>query len=222
MAEERLDTAHEFWDQWWGDAKSRPMWSDPEPSVTRFMTALEQRGAKTVLDVGSGIGRHSLAYAANGFEVIAVDASSTGLEEVARSAQDRGLVIETRPGVFTSLPVDDASVDHVLAWNVIYHGDGDVVATALTECRRVLRVEGTLQVTFLSKRNKAYGVGEEIRPDTFVDKSSAGDKDHPHFYLDASGVTRMLSDAGFETLSLIDLEQHSPGAFHWAVLAERA
>jgi tellurite methyltransferase len=220
MAEERLDTAHEFWDQWWGDAKSRPIWSEAEPSVKRFMASLDQRGAKTVLDVGSGIGRHSLAYAENGFEVIAIDASSTGLQEVAKSSSDRGLAIETRPGVFTSLPVDDASVDHVLAWNVIYHGDGDVVAAALAECRRVLRTGGTLQVTFLSKRNKAFGVGEEIRTDTFVDKSSKGDKDHPHFYLDAAGATRMLSDAGFETMSLIDVEQHSAGAFHWVALAE--
>lgn len=220
MPEEKLDTAHEYWDQWWGDAKSRPAWSDPDPAVTGFMEVLAGRGAKRILDVGAGIGRHALAYAAFGFEVVAVDASQTGLSEIARSAADRGLQIEILEAPFSELPVEDASFDHVLAWNVLYHGDHTTVSGAYEECRRVLRTNGTFQVTMLSKRNRAFGVGTEIRPDTFVDENSEGDKDHPHFYVDASGATRMLADRGFEVLSLTDVDQRPPGAFHWVALAE--
>ncbi len=59
----------------------------------------------------------------------------------------------------------------------------------------MLRLGGTVQLTMLSKRNRAFGIGREIRPDTFVDDDSTSDKDHPHFYVDATALTAMLSAA---------------------------
>ncbi len=220
MSGERLDTAHEYWDVWWRQAKQQPHWSEPEPAVTSFTDRMRARGAEQVLDVGTGIGRHALAYARLGFQVSATDASAAGLEEVRRSADTEDLEIDVRLAPFTELPFGDASVDHVLAWNVLYHGDGEVVASALAECRRVLRPNGTFQLTMLSKRHRAFGIGHEIRPDTFVDEASLGDKDHPHFYVDASGLTRMLEKAGFEPVLLADVDQDAEAGFHWEVLAE--
>lgn len=199
---------------------NRAHWSRPEPVVTGLIPALQARGARRVLDVGAGIGRHALAYARAGFEVIATDASPAGLAELTRSADAEGLTIEARLASFTTLPVEDADVDHVLAWNVIYHGERDIVAAALAECRRVLRTDGTLQLTMLSKRHRAYRVGREVRPDTFVDDTSTGDKEHPHFYVDAGGLTELLAETGFDLVSLVDVDQQPPGGFHWSVLAE--
>jgi len=220
MSEGRLDTAHEHWDEWWKDAGQRSHWSEPEPVVTRLMPGLRERGARRVLDVGTGIGRHALAYARFGFEVIAADASSAGLDRLVESAKAGGVRVDVRLSTFTSLPLEDASVDHVLAWNVIYHGDGETVATALKECRRVLRPGGTIQLTMLSKRHRAFGVGRQVRFDTFVDDTSTGDKDHPHFYVDASGLMRRLSSAKFDPLSIEDVDQDGQRGFHWTVLAE--
>jgi tellurite methyltransferase len=220
VTEDRFDTAHERWDQWWGHAKQRAHWSDPEPAVIELIPMLHARGATRVVDVGAGIGRHALAYARAGFEVAAVDASTTGLDEVQRLADAEGLTIDTHVGPFTELPVDDGSVDHALAWNVLYHGDRDVVRTAFAECRRVLRPRGSLQLTMLSKRHRAFGVGREVRPDTFVDERSDGDKDHPHFYVDADDLTALLADAGFDVLSLTDVDQQPPGGFHWVAVCQ--
>jgi tellurite methyltransferase len=220
MNDERLDTAHEYWDSWWRLARQRAHWSEPEPAVTSFAARMLDLGAKQVLDVGTGIGRHALGYARLGFQVYATDASSTGLEQLRRSANTEDLDIDVRRAPFTVLPFEDASMDHVLAWNVLYHGDGEVVATALAECRRVLRANGTFQLTMLSRRHRAFGIGREIRPDTFVDEASLGDKDHPHFYVDASGLTRILKEAGFEPLVVADVDQDTKAGFHWEVLAE--
>lgn len=220
MSDERLDTAYEVWDRWWGQAEQRAHWAEPEPVVTGLIPALQGRGVRRVLDVGTGVGRHALAYARAGFDVVATDASATGLDELIRSAETEGLKIDTRLAAFTALPLEAASIDHVLAWNVLYHGDGDVVAAALAECRRVVRPDGTLQLTMLSKRHRAFGIGREIRPDTFVDETSTGDKHHPHFYVDAVGLTRVLSEAGFDALSLVDVDHEPGGEFHWVVLAE--
>lgn len=220
MTEERLDTAHERWDQWWGQAQHRAHWSDPEPAVTELFPLLRGRGAERVLDVGAGIGRHALACARAGFEVAAIDASRTGLDELQRAAKAESLGIETQVAPFTAIPVEDASVDHVLAWNVLYHGDGELVRAAFEECRRVLRPGGSFQVTMLSKRHRAFGVGRQVRPDTFVDENSDGDKDHPHFYVDGKDLTALLADADFDVVSLADVDQQPPGGFHWLALAE--
>jgi tellurite methyltransferase len=222
VTEERLDTAHESWDRGWGRADTRAKWTQPEPAVAELIPALVERAAQRVLDVGTGIGRHALAYARAGLDVVAIDASATGLAELRSAAEREGLRVSTELAAFTALPVDDAGVDHVLAWNVLYHGDGDVARTAFAECRRVLRAGGTAQLTMLSKRHRAFGVGREIRPDTFVDDASASDKDHPHFYVDAATLTAMLRDAHLDARSVVDVDQLAAGAFHWTVLAEAA
>lgn len=220
MHEERLDTAHQAWDRRWGEPTTRASWKEPERTVTELVPALVARGVQRVLDVGTGIGRHALAFARAGFEVIAIDASPTGLAELRREADAQGLQVDTRLAPFTSLPIDDDSIDHVLAWNVLYHGDAEVARAAFSECSRVLHPGGTAQLTMLSKRHRAFGIGREVRPDTFVDDHSASDKDHPHFYVSATTLTAMLSVAHLEALSVVDIDQQPPGSFHWTVLAE--
>lgn len=236
---EAFDTAHRWWDRWWSDAQGRSQWAEPEPSVLDVCSTLRARGASDVLDLGAGIGRHTLAFAAAGLQVTAVDASTAGLivlrQTVAAVAaggatgvHDTGLTAagHQHPAIsiavagFAAVPLRSASVDHVLAWNVLYHGDGDLVAAAFRECRRVLRPGGTFHVTMLSKRHRAFGVGHEIASDTFVDPQSEGDKEHPHFYVDALDLTTLLAAAGFEPRSLTDVDQHAPAGFHWEALAE--
>jgi SAM-dependent methyltransferase len=217
-----LSTAHEEWERRWNDERERALWGTAEPAVVRVVPWLRGRGARRVLDVGSGIGRHALLFAQEGFDVDAIDASPTGVETLQQSAAALGVPVRARVGPFTPLPYGDASFDHVLAWNVVYHGDGDVVRSAFAECRRVLGPGGGFQLTMLSKRNRGYGRGREIRPDTFVrdNEGDLGDKAHPHFYVDAVDLTRMLRDAGFGVLGLEDVDQDGAGAFHWSVLAE--
>ena len=107
---------------------ARARWTEPERAVTELIPALRERGARRVVDVGTGIGRHALAFARAGFEVVAVDASVTGLAELRRAAEAEGLRVDTHLAAFTDLPIDDDTVDHILAWNVLYHGDADIVA----------------------------------------------------------------------------------------------
>jgi SAM-dependent methyltransferase len=219
----RTDTAHQTWDVRWGTSEGRAEWLTPDPEVREVAERLADRSPVVkALDLGCGIGRHALLLAALGFDTTAVDMAEQGLAEVRRAAEAEGLSVATRAAPMTELPFVDGAFDYVLAFNVLYHGDGSVVRTAFGEIGRVLKPGGTFQATMLSKRNAGFGLGTEISPNTFVREAGEGDdsdKAHPHFYCNAAELVALL--AGFELVSLRDIAQKSPGHMHWQFVAER-
>jgi SAM-dependent methyltransferase len=188
------------------------------PPLARRRRTRRQRAARDALDLGCGVGRHALALAEAGFAVSAIDGSAGGIDYLREQAQARRLAIDAQIGLMTDLPFADAGFDYVLAWNVIYHGDGAIVDRCIAEIRRVLRPGGLFQGTMLSKRNGNFGAGREVAADTFV-IDGVDDKAHPHFYCDAAGTVARF--CGFEMLSLVDREHRKPGSWHWHLLAER-
>ena len=111
------------------------------------------------------------------------------------------LDIDFRAGRMTVLPYETDSFDYILSFNVIYHGDRQIVEAAIAEIRRVLRVGGVYQGTMLSKRNASFNLGEEVAPDTFVKPGADGDKAHPHFYCDARREKKSTAFAGRDDTS---------------------
>jgi tellurite methyltransferase len=155
-----------------------------------------------------------------GFAVSAVDAAPESIAAIRSAAQ--GLDIDVRQGLMTALPFGDASFDHVLSWNVIYHGDETVVAQTIAEIARVLKPGGTFMGTMLSARRiaveQAKAPGREISRNTWV-FDGPGDKVHPHYFCDARDLLALFS--AFEPLSLCDQIHDTPGSWHWHILAER-
>jgi len=218
----KTDTAHLAWNDRWATPHGRADWLTPEPDVASFAARLATGGALKVLDLGCGVGRHALAYARLGLDVTAVDMAEQGLSELRRASGEEDLAVTTQTAAMTELPFETGSFDHVLSFNVIYHGDPLIVRAAITEIARVLKPGGTYQGTMLSKRNVKYGKGEEVAPNTFVDAAidpDDSDKIHPHFYCNAAELVELCAE--FELLSLIDQEHAKPGSWHWHMLAER-
>lgn len=216
----KTDSAHVYWDAEWQKADGASKWARAEVEVMEHAARLPA-GAR-VLDLGAGIGRHALALARTGMRVAALDASEQSVKVIGLAAQAAGLEIEVRQGAMTELPFADAAFDHVLSWNVIYHGDEGVVARTLAEVRRVLRPGGTFMATMLSARRlpveQAKARGYEVSPGCWVFEGE-GDKVHPHYFCDAARLIALLE--GFEVMRLEDREHDSPGSWHWHLLAER-
>src|SRR3546814_11009186 len=103
----QLETAHRAWnDQWQSDA-GRADWLEPDLDVAAVVPLLRSRGARSVLDLGCGVGRHACFLAGAGFEVPAMDASASGLDYAARSARALGLHAPFGDDLMTELPTDD-------------------------------------------------------------------------------------------------------------------
>ena len=211
-------TAVEAWDRRWATPDGRADWLDPHPDVAAIIPELRTRGARNVLDLGCGVGRHALLLAGHGFAVEAIDGSEAGLDVTRDEAAARGLAIGLHHGSADVLPFADGAFDFVLSWNVIYHGNAGDVGRRLAEIWRVLRPGGLYQGTMLPTRNSNYGIGRMVAPDTFVDDAN-DHRAHEHYYCDAAALVALL--AGFELLALTQRQQRKPGSWHWHLIAER-
>lgn len=214
------DSAHQYWNAEWRRADGNSPWAQPEPWVLDQAKTLAP--GSRILDLGAGIGRHALAFAAMGHLVTALDAAESSGAAITGTARAQQLSIDTRHAPMTELPFDAASFDHVLAWNVIYHGDEAIVRRTLAEVARVTRPGGTFMATMLSARRlpveQAKAAGREISRNTWV-FDGPGDKVHPHYFCTAPDLLALLR--GFEVFTLYDRPHESPGSWHWHLLAER-
>jgi len=214
----QTDTAHLDWDERWQTEKGRSDWIEPEVFVVETIACLKKRGVQMVLDLGCGVGRHSILLAKAGFYVHAVDASPTAVEYAARQASQNEVEIQTKIAGMTKIPFENNIFDYLLAWNVIYHGDLSIVLQSLSEILRVLKPGGLFQGTMLSKRNTEIKAGKCIAKDTYIN-SARFEKRHPHFYCNATDLIALLN--GFEPLILKDIEHRRKGSYHWHFLAEK-
>ncbi len=212
------DTADQHWNKIWGEIEEGSKWLTPEPDVKRWAKVLS-RGA-AILDLGAGVGRHALALQAAGFEVTALDAAPEGLAEIDQANTG----VKTQIGRMNHLPFADNEFDHVLSWNVIYHGNETILLDTISEVRRVLKPGGTFMLTMLSKRRlwidrEKLNSPREISRNTWVFDEDGSDKRHPHYYCGALEMLALFQ--GFEVISMEDREHDKPGSWHWHLILER-
>lgn len=214
------DTAHRYWNTEWQTADRTSPSAKPEPWVMEHAATLAP--GSRILDLGAGIGRHALALAAMGHHVKALDAAEASVEAITVAAQALGLTIQTHLGPMTELPFATATFDHVLSWNVIYHGDEGIVRRTLAEIARVTCPGGSVMATMLSARRVpvelAKATGHEISRNTWI-FDGPGDKVHPHYFCTAPDLLALMPE--FEIVTLFDRPHDKPGSWHWHLLAER-
>ena len=102
-----LDTAHQAWDSLWGTEAGRKDWIAVEKDVENLAKELVDRKVSRVLDLGCGIGRHSLFLASQGLQVVSIDASSKAVDLTQNAAEEAGLPIDVRQSPMATLPFED-------------------------------------------------------------------------------------------------------------------
>ncbi len=209
------------WEAEWRDRRSHDLWSVPDAEVVALLETLRSEGVERVLDLGFGLGRHVILLAREGYDTYGIEPTRSGFAYCREWLKAEGLRADIQIGEMTGLAYEDGFFDFVLSWNVIYHGTLHQLERALGEIRRVTLRGGLVYFTLNSTRNKHYGQGTEVEPDTFLNPMKA-DGDLPHHYSDEEEVLALLED--WDILSLKEQEESlagmlDPGSYHWMILA---
>ena len=159
-----------------------------------------------VVDLGAGTGRASLAMAALGWRVTAVEPGKPMLEMLRTRASDDGLLVSTIQADAESTGLDPESVDLVTAAQAFHWF---AKREALEEIARILRPGGGLALfwnvrdadrsPFLAEYADLLKRAAESPNDPGVGRYEAGGRDETRRALEAA--------AGFETPELIQLHQ---------------
>src|SRR3989449_3963549 len=143
--------------------------SPPLPAVVDFAGDLKREGAKRVLDLGCGAGRHSMVLANAGFQVVALDISETALKTLEARLKTGSIdnVTLVRHDM-ADLPFTDGYFDGVICTNVLHHGKIFEIKQVVREIRRVMRKEASAFIVALSTSDFRKGNGKKLEPNTYV------------------------------------------------------
>lgn len=186
------------WD--WKKVKE-DIWNRPSEDVYYLLHRWKEKGYKRFLDLGCGMGRHSIFFAENGFHVTGYDLSESGLKILKELAKEKNLNVDIVKGDITSLPFENESYDAILSYHSIYHVDSEGMSKVIEEISRVLKKGGEIFLTLLSKRTYSYTapdsvvVSENVR----LKKEEEGNV-FPHFYVNYDDIKNLFK--GFQIISI--------------------
>ena len=191
-----VEIQHKGWD--WDAVKSES-WN--EISEEFLPVALSWvRKYHSVLDIGTGKGRHAFFFAKNGLKASAIDLSESSITYVKEQIKEKGLDnIDARVEDMTELSYENQSFDCVICFHTIYHTSYDGVVKALREINRVLKDKGEAFISFNTKDNPHYVKEKTVDGYTMI-ATEGHEAGIPHCYVDENDLFGLLQD--FEILSM--------------------
>jgi SAM-dependent methyltransferase len=117
----------------------------PSGKYAKTADFFRKRGVKKVLDLGCGVGRHSVLLARDGFEVYGFDYSRSAVKETKKLLRNNSLNAKILVyDMDRRFPYKDSFFDAVFASRTIYQTKIDRIKKRLSEVRRVLKDGGYL------------------------------------------------------------------------------
>jgi len=157
------------------------VFTEPHEDMPGIVQRLKATGARAILDLGSGTGRHVVYLARSSFSVFGLDSSPEGIRVTRQWLADQGLEADLRLQSMTQkLPYEDAFFDAVISVQVIHHADMATIRQVVQEIGRVLKRDGFLFVTVPKLRNQGTAF-ERVEPGTFIPLDGP-EKGLPHHY----------------------------------------
>lgn len=202
-------------------------WKIPSIESYYLLNRWENLGFKSFLDLGCGLGRHTVLFASNGFDTYGFDISSDGLNKTKEWLDSLGLKANLVEGDMLSLPYADELFDSILCRNVISHQDTCGVEKIIGELKRVLKPGGECYLTLGSK--STWGFKQTSWPlldeNTRLRVEEGPEYEIPHFYADYDLIKELFKDFKIEFINHIEDFYESNGktysSFHYHVLIRK-
>ena len=202
------------------------VWKNPAVESFWLLSRWKNQNKKTFLDLGCVLGRHTILFASNGFDVSAFDISEDAIARTSAWAKEQGLNINIKIGDMLNIPFDDTSMDCILCMNVISHTDTNGMYKIADELKRVLRSGGECYLTLGSK--ETWGFKQNwpmVDENTKLRDEQGPEYMIPHFYADYDLIYKIFRDFDIVDVRHVGTYYTRDGktyeSYHWHVLIKK-
>lgn len=182
---------------WDWTKNAQDFWNEPAEESYYLAHRWKGKGYARFLDLGCGLGRHSLLFAANGFRVDSFDLSEVAIDGLKETCARSGVAnIACATGDMAELPYPDGAFDCLLAYHVISHTDTRGIARIIGEIKRVLKGGGEFYLTLCSKKSWSYREAgyPKLDDNTVIKVEDGPENGIPHFYSDEESIAGLFKD----------------------------
>lgn len=183
------------------------IWKNPSVESYYLLNRWRAQNKMEFLDLGCGLGRHSILFGKNNFNVHCFDISDEAIFRTKEWAKSEGLTFIYTTGDMLKLPYKDKSMDCILCGNVISHTDTKGIRQVISEIYRVLDTGAECYLTLRSKEMWTSDQKEwpSVDENTKLCMEEGPEYNVPHFYADYNLVKLLFEQ--FEIVSITHIEE---------------
>lgn len=188
------------------EGDNQKIWKNPSIESFYLLNRWKSQGKNIFLDLGCGLGRHSILFGKNGFNVYCFDISEEAIIKTKMWAEQENLKLNYNIGDMLELPYEDNSIESILCRNVISHTDTEGIKKIIKELKRVLKDDGECYLTLGSK--ETWGFKEtnwpKIDENTKLRMEKGPEYKVPHFYADYNLIQELFKEFKIEFIYHIE------------------
>ena len=179
----------------WKIIEDKSMWLQPCEESWYYAEKWRREGRKSILDLGCGLGRHSVLFAKYGFKVTAMDVSKDALVFLKDYMKKQEVDIACRMADMEKMPFADDAFDCVFAMHSAGHADTAGMNRIMNEIKRVLKPDGEVFMTLCSKETWTYAESGLPKVDAnTVIKTDGPEQGVPHFFVNRADIENLFAD----------------------------
>ena len=203
------------------------IWKEPSIESYYLLNRWSSQEKKEFLDLGCGLGRHSILFGKNNFNVSCFDISEEAIKRTREWADKENLIFDYKIGDMLNLPYKDEKFDCIYCRNVISHTDTEGMKKVIKELYRVMKKDGECYLTLGSK--DTFGFKQENWPlvdeNTRLKMEEGPEYKVPHFYVDYNLAKKLFKDFEIITIyQVIDYHEENNQVFdsyHYHILIHK-
>ncbi len=202
------------------------VWKNPAIESFWLLNRWRVQNKKDFLDLGCGLGRHSILFAKNHFTVWACDISQNAVDRTAAWLAEENLKAQTCVCDMLNLPYQDEMFDCILCRNVISHTDTNGMRQIVKELKRILKPNGECYLTLGSKNT--WGFQQDwpmVDENTKLRMEEGPEYRVPHFYADYPLILELFKEFKIELIQHIGDYYTVNGAtsenYHYHILIKK-
>ena len=170
-------------------------WLEPSMESYYYANLWKKENKLRFLDLGCGLGRHSMLFYDYGFKVTAVDITPYCLKYLRNWQIERGISFPVVEADMLNMPFEANSFDCIYAYHVLSHTNLEGFKKMFSDIYRILDTDGEIFFDVLSKKCDLFTKSgfPKLDSNTILSKYES-ELDIPHICFDYEELVSILSN----------------------------